>query len=82
MNDFHTFVKKLFLVWLGLYALLLLPGLVKGVAFYVIFDFMLPIKHYLAIMNTLHLGLLWLIPTAFLALAYYLSRPGTNLLQE
>ena len=45
-----------------------------------IFDFSMPVKHALDIMNTIHLGALWLVPTGFLWVAYYLSRPKSHFL--
>lgn len=79
MKDFHRFVEKLLTLWLAFYAVILAPGLLKGLAIYVISDFILPAKHYLDIMNTVHTGALWLVPTAFLLVAYCLSRPGKKL---
>ncbi len=80
MKDFHQLVRTLLSLWMIVYALLLLPGLLQGLAFFVIFDFSMPVKHALDIMNTFHLGVLWLVPTAFLWVAYYLSSPRNRFL--
>jgi hypothetical protein len=60
---------------LVVYALVLLPGLCQGLLFYVISDFNMPAKHYVDIIFTIYRGAIWMIPTAFLLVAYYLSRP-------
>lgn len=78
MKDFHSFVSKLLLVWMALYLLLLAPGLVKGLLVYVVSDFDMPEKHYLDIIATIYQGALWLVPTAFLWVAYFLSRPNNR----
>ena len=75
MKDFHTLVRRLLAVWLVVYALLLLPGLCKGLLLYIISDFTMPAKHYVDIIFTIYRGAIWLVPTAFLLVAYYLSRP-------
>lgn len=82
MKDFHALVKILMTLWLAVYAMLVLPGLLQGLAFFVIFDFSMPAKHYLDIINTIHLGALWLVPTGFLWVAYYLSRPKSYFLGD
>jgi hypothetical protein len=82
MKDFHGFVKKLLAVWLSCYAVILLPGLLKGLVMYIISDFTMPGKHYSDIINTIHIGALWLIPTAFLLVSFLLSRPGKRLIQS
>ncbi|WP_373532046.1 hypothetical protein [Vampirovibrio sp.] len=79
MKDFHEFVRKLLMVWLGCYALILLPGLLKGLLMFVLADFTLPAKHYSDIINTVRTGMLWLIPTLFLGASYLLSRPGQKI---
>ena len=81
MKDFHSFISKLLLVWMGVYLLLLAPGLVKGLLVYLLFDFDMPEKHYLDIISTVYQGALWLVPTAFLWVAYFLSRPNRRFLQ-
>lgn len=81
MKDFHSFVRKLLLGWIAIYAVLLLPGLVKGVFLYIISDFTMPTKHYFGIISTIYQGALWLVPTAFLLVAYFLSRPNRRYLQ-
>jgi hypothetical protein len=81
MKDFHSFVSKLLVVWMGIYAMLLVPGLLKGLIFYVISDFHMPASHYLDIISTIYQGLLWLVPTTFLWIAYVLSRPNRRYLQ-
>lgn len=81
MKDFHGFVKKLLSVWLVCYALIWLPGLLKGLLVFVLADFTMPAKHYFDIISTIHRGALWSIPTVFLAIAYTLSRPGKRMLQ-
>ncbi|WP_303673349.1 hypothetical protein [Vampirovibrio chlorellavorus] len=81
MKDFHGFVSKLLGVWLVCYALILMPGLLKGLVMFVLADFTMPAKHYFDIISTIHRGALWLIPTVFLAVSYYLSRPGKKMLQ-
>lgn len=79
MKDFHEFVSKLLILWLGCYALILLPGLLKGFFMFVLADFTMPAKHYFDIINTVYTGALWLIPTVFLAVSYYLSRPDRKM---
>lgn len=81
MKDFHSFVRKLLMGWLLVYTALLLPGLGKGLFLYVISDFTMPTKHYFDIISTIYQGALWLVPTAFLLVAYYLSRPKSRFLQ-
>ncbi|MCE3236673.1 MAG: hypothetical protein K0Q50_2864 [Vampirovibrio sp.] len=81
MKDFHSFVKKLLMGWVLVYMGLLLPGLGRGIFLYVISDFTMPTKHYFAIISTIYQGALWLVPTAFLLVAYYLSRPNRRYLQ-
>ena len=80
MKDFHSMVRKLLMLWLAVYAILILPGLLQGLAYFVLCDFTMSAKHYLAIINTIHLGVLWLVPTGFLWVAYYLSRPKNRFL--
>lgn len=80
MKDFHSVVRLILTLWLVVYAMLILPGLVQGLAFYVMCDFSMPAKHALDIINTIHLGALWLLPTAFLWVAFYLSRPKNRYL--
>ena len=75
MKDFHALVRSLLMVWLVVYALVLLPGLVNGLFFYIISDFTMPAKHYVDIIFTIYRGAIWMVPTAFLLVAYYLSRP-------
>ena len=81
MNDFHGFVKKLLTLWLGCYALILLPGLLWGLAMFILADFTMPAKHYSDIINTIYTGAWWLVPTVFLMVSYALSRPGKNMFQ-
>lgn len=76
MNNFHGFVSKLLGYWLVLYALLVLPGLLKGLAIFVLADFTMPAKHYFDIINSIYLGGLWMVPTAFLIVSWYLSGPA------
>jgi hypothetical protein len=78
MKDFHEFVSRLLTFWLGCYAFILLPGLLNGLFMFVLADFTLPAKHYFDIINTVYVGSLWLIPTVFLAISCYLSRPGQS----
>lgn len=78
MRDYHQWIGKILNGWLLLYALLLAPGLLKGLYFYVISDFIMPAKHYLDIMSTIEIGSLWLIPTGLLMVAYLLSKPSKN----
>jgi hypothetical protein len=80
MKDFHSLVKTILNVWMLIYAALLLPGLVRGLVYFVLCDFSMPVKPALDIINTIHLGALWLVPTAFLWVAYYLSRPKNRYL--
>lgn len=79
MNDFHGFLQKLLTGWLVCYTLILLPRVLKGLGVFIISDFTLPTKHYFGIINTIYMGGLWLIPTALLAIAWYLSGPGKKL---
>lgn len=79
MKDFHGFLQKLLTVWLACYALILLPRVLQGLGVFIISDFTLPSKHYFGIINTVYMGGLWLIPTALLAIAWYLSGPGKKL---
>jgi len=80
MQDFHKLVKGLLACWIILYALMILPSLGLGLILYVMSDFSMPVKHALDIINTIHMGALWLVPTCFLWLAYYLSRPKSRVL--
>ena len=81
MKDFHAFVRTTLTIWLAIYLLFLLPGLVTGLFHFVVSDFFMPAKHYLDIINTIYQGALWLVPTGFLWLAYYLSRPDRRFLR-
>jgi len=80
MKDFHSLVKTILAGWLVVYAAIVVPGLAQGLAFFVICDFSMPAKHALDIINVIHLGTLWLVPTAFLWVAVYLSRPKNRFL--
>lgn len=75
MKNFHGLTRQLLIAWVFVYLILMLPSFCKGLFFYILSDFTMPASHYLDIIYTATRGLRWLVPTLFLLLAYYLSRP-------
>jgi hypothetical protein len=75
MSDFHAFVSRLLAIWLVTYVAILLLALAQPLALFVIACFKLSPIEAGSILNTLRTAAFWLIPTAFLWTAYYLSIP-------
>ena len=75
MDDFHFFLNRLLVLWLGLYVAVLTLMLAKPVALFLMAGFKLSPTGMGHLLGILHLAVLWLIPTLFLWLAATFSRP-------
>lgn len=79
MSQFHHFTGRLLSIWMVLYIGCLTLGLAKPLSLFIISCFDFAPTPYNELLNTLHQALLWLVPTAFLWIAYYLSNPKHKL---